>query len=69
MPLTEQQKRILGVALAAHVLMAALTLRDLRRRPAAGVRGPRWVWGVAATANTLGSLSYWLFGRRRARRS
>lgn len=64
-PLTGQQKRILGVALVVHALVVVLTLRDLRRRPAAGVRGPKWAWGIAATLNTSGSVAYWVFGRRR----
>ena len=64
-PLTEQQKRILGVAIVVHALVVLVTLRDLRRRPAAAVRGPKWVWGMAATLNTSGSVAYWLVGRRR----
>ena len=68
-PLTEQQKRLLGVALVVHVLVVVATLRDLRRRPAAGIRGPKWAWGVAATLNTSGSAAYWIFGRRRTTRT
>jgi len=64
-PLTDQQKRILAVALVVHAVVVMLTLRDLRRRPAGAVRGPKWLWGVAATLNTSGSAAYWLFGRRR----
>lgn len=62
--LTERQKKILAVALVVHVVVATLTWWDLRRRPAAGVRGPKGLWRTAATLNTSGSLLYWLFGRR-----
>jgi hypothetical protein len=63
-PLTETQKRILAVAIVVHAVIAVFTLRDLRRRPAAGVRGPKLLWGAWATLNTTGSLAYWLVGRR-----
>jgi hypothetical protein len=63
-PLTPQQKKILGVALVLHVIVYSFTLRDLRRRPQAAVRGPKVLWRVAAGINTSGSVAYWLFGRR-----
>jgi len=63
--LNDQQKRVLIVVLVVHVILARFTLRDLRRRPAAAVRGPKRFWRVWATTNTTGSLAYWLFGRRR----
>jgi hypothetical protein len=62
--LTDRQKRILAVALVVHVILATFTLRDLRRRPATAVRGPKRLWRVWATLNTTGSVAYWLFGRR-----
>jgi len=63
--LTDQQKKIIAVALVIHVIVATFTLRDLRRRPAAAVRGPKRLWRTWATLNTTGSVAYWLFGRRR----
>jgi hypothetical protein len=65
-PLTPQQKKVLRVALLIHVIVTFFTWRDLGRRPAAAVRGPKVVWQVAAALNTSGSLAYWLFGRRPA---
>jgi hypothetical protein len=64
-PMSEQQKRVLIVALIIHVIMVKLTWRDLSRRPGSSVRGPKRLWRVAATLNTSGSVAYWLFGRRR----
>jgi hypothetical protein len=64
-PLTDQQKKVLAVALVLHVIVLTLTWRDLRRRPDAAVRGRKRLWRIAATMNTTGSLAYWLFGRRR----
>jgi hypothetical protein len=47
-----------------HVLMAAWTWRDIQRRPARQIRGSKRLWRLLSAANTLGSASYWLFGRR-----
>jgi hypothetical protein len=60
-------KPVLGAALVAHLTVATLTWRDLRNRPGARVRGTKTLWRVASALNTLGSLGYWLFGRRPAR--
>jgi hypothetical protein len=64
--MTEKQKRILTVALVIHVIMLSLTWRDLSRRPDAAVRGKKRMWRTASLLNTSGSVTYWLFGRRRA---
>ncbi len=63
--LSDQQKRVVVVALVIHLVVLTLTWRDLDRRPQAAVRGPKRLWRLAATMNTSGSLAYWLFGRRR----
>ncbi|HEX3588830.1 MAG TPA: PLDc N-terminal domain-containing protein [Pseudonocardiaceae bacterium] len=61
----QKPKTPLIVVLVLHAVITILTWRDLRRRPAESVRGNKTVWRVVATANTLGSLAYLLFGRRR----
>jgi hypothetical protein len=63
--LNDRQKQILLLVLVVHVLIARLTLRDLRHRPVSAVRGPKRLWRVWATMNTTGSRAYWLVGRRR----
>ena len=63
--LNDRQKLILVVVLVVHVLLARLTLRDLRGRPVSAVRGPKRLWRVWAATNTTGSLASWLVGRRR----
>jgi hypothetical protein len=47
--------------------LLAAALWDLRRRPAAAVRGPKAVWVVVSGVNYLGlgPLTYFAFGRRR----
>ena len=63
--MSERQKKILAVALVIHLIMLSLTWRDLSRRPAEGVRGKKRMWRLASLMNTSGSVTYWLFGRRR----
>lgn len=57
-------KRVLTAIAVVHVTAAALTWRDLRSRAAKQVRGDKRVWRMASALNTLGSVGYWLFGRR-----
>ena len=63
--LNAQQKKVLLVVLVVHLIVARITLRDLRRRPASAVRGPKRLWRIWASMNTTGSIAYWLVGRRR----
>jgi len=63
--LSPQQKRVVGAAVAVQLVIGLLTLRDVSRRPAEKVRGPKWIWRILGTANTAGSATYWLVGRRR----
>ncbi|MCQ4083524.1 hypothetical protein NGB36_23735 [Streptomyces sp. RB6PN25] len=57
-------KRILAAIATLHAAAAVLTWRDLRTRAAWQVRGDKRIWRTASALNTLGSASYWLFGRR-----
>ncbi len=63
--MTERQVRVLTVTLIVHLILLRFTIRDLRRRPDAGVRGSKRFWRVTASLNTTGSVAYWLLGRRR----
>jgi hypothetical protein len=65
--LTAQQKRVLLVVLVVHLILAKVTWLDLRRRPQAGVRGPKGLWRTWSLFNTTGSMAYWTLGRRRLR--
>lgn len=66
--LTDKQKRVLLVVLVAHLILAKVTWLDLRRRPAAAVRGPKRLWRTWSLLNTTGSMTYWTIGRRRTAR-
>ena len=63
--MNERRVRVLVVTLIVHLIVLRFTMRDLRRRPDAAVRGNKRIWRVAASLNTTGSVAYWLVGRRR----
>jgi hypothetical protein len=54
---------IVIVVIQVGLLGAALI--DLRRRPAAQIRGKKWFWALVAFINWIGPISYFLFGRLR----
>jgi hypothetical protein len=56
--------RALMLVLAGHALVAAWTWRDIGRQPAQQVRGNKMFWRIASAVNTLGTVGYWLIGRR-----
>lgn len=49
---------------AVEVVVAVLAYRDLARRPAELVRGPKRLWRIVIGMNPGNSLLYWLLGRR-----
>lgn len=57
---------VLGL-LAFEMVLIAATERDIQRRSADGVRGPKWLWRAVATQNVIGPAAYFRFGRRNAR--
>ena len=63
--LTDGQ-RVAVIALGGvEVVLTALALTDLSRRPGAQVRGPKTLWALAAFVQPLGPVAYLLGGRRR----
>ena len=57
--------RVVAAAIALQAAVGALTVRDVRHRPADRVRGPKWLWYAWGGSNTGGAMAYWLVGRRR----
>lgn len=55
---------VLGATL--QFALAAWAVSDIRRRPAAQVRGPKTLWYAASAVNFVGPISYALFGRKQA---
>ena len=65
--LSQRRRRtiLIGVVLEGILKIAALV--DLARRPAAGIRGRKWVWAAVVTlVNAFGAapLAYFRFGRK-----
>lgn len=56
--------RVVVLVLTGHSLAAAWTWRDIRQQPAQQVRGSKTFWRISSAVNTLGSVGYWLIGRR-----
>ena len=55
------------VGSAAELVVTAVALRDLVRRPSAEVRGRKGLWGLGLFVQPVGSPLYLLAGRRPAR--
>jgi hypothetical protein len=63
--LSDQQRRFVVAGAAVQFTLQFLALRDLRRRPAAEVRGPKWGWVALTSVNFFGPIAYFVLGRRR----
>jgi hypothetical protein len=64
--LTTGQQRAIIVGGAVEVVVTALALRDLARRPSSQVRGPKAGWVLSFAVQPFGPLAYFAFGRRSA---
>jgi hypothetical protein len=63
--MSSRPKRIaLVVVVLAEVVLAALTWRDIRNRPAGEIRGSKRLWRIISTVNPGNSVAYWVVGRR-----
>ena len=66
--LSERDRRLVVLGAVVDGVLKIAALIDLKRRPAADIRGRKWVWAtVVSLANSVGvvPLVYFLFGRRR----
>jgi hypothetical protein len=62
--LTVRQQRAVYVGGVLETIMTAAALRDLARRPAAEVRGPKVAWALALFVQPFGPITYFAAGRR-----
>lgn len=58
--------RLVVTIVPFQLVLATLAWRDLSRRSAEEVRGPKLLWRIVMMMNPGNSVAYWLFGRRRA---
>lgn len=62
--LSSTQQRAIVIGGALEVVMTAVVLRDLARRPRDRVRGPKAVWLATCVVQPFGPLAYLALGRR-----
>jgi hypothetical protein len=62
--LSRTQRRLIVAAGAAEAVLTAAAVRDLARRPASRVRGPKPLWLVSFVVQPVGPLAYLALGRR-----
>jgi hypothetical protein len=60
-------RRAVWALLAVELVLIAAAERDIQRRPADRIRGPKLLWRVVATQNLVGPAAYVGLGRRRTR--
>lgn len=63
--LSPTQRRLIVAAGSAQVSLAITAWIDLIRRDRALVNGPKPMWAAIIALNTVGPLSYFVWGRRR----
>jgi len=55
------------VLLAFEAVLIVAAERDIQRRPADHIRGPKLLWRAVATQNVIGPAAYFGLARRGAR--
>lgn len=63
--MTSQQRTYVIVGGVVQLALQITALRDLKRRPAERVRGPKAAWAAASFVNTIGPLAYFTVGIKR----
>ena len=62
--LSPLQQRLVVVGGAVEAVLTTLAARDLARRPADQVRGPKPLWAATFVVQPVGPLAYLAVGRR-----
>jgi hypothetical protein len=60
-----RQRAVVGALAAAELALKLAAARDIGRRPADQIRGGKLLWRMSLAVNTIGPLSYFLWGRRK----
>jgi hypothetical protein len=55
---------VLAALLVAHIVVTALTWRDISRRSDEQLRGKKWFWRAFSALQMGNSAVYWLVGRK-----
>jgi hypothetical protein len=62
--LSPREQRGLWVLVVLELILIVAAQRDIQRRAAADIRGPKLLWRVIATQNLVGPLAYYVIGRK-----
>ena len=62
--LSPRQRQLAVVAAVVEAVVTAAALRDLGRRRAEQVRGPKMLWRLSFAVQPFGPLTYFVLGRR-----
>ena len=65
--LSPAARRALWALAALEMVLIGAAERDIQRRPAEKVRGPKLLWRAVATQNVIGPAAYFVLGKRRSR--
>jgi hypothetical protein len=57
------QRTAVLASIAVALVIVTAAQRDIQRRPAAEIRGQKWLWRLVCL-NALGAIAYFRFGRR-----
>jgi hypothetical protein len=64
--LTPTQQKIAVAAGVAELVLSSYCANDLRKRPKAEVRGPKWIWVPLLAVQPFGPIAYLIAGRRKS---
>lgn len=65
--LSPTAQRAVWVLLACEAVLIVAAERDIQRRPADRIRGPKLLWRAVATQNLVGPTAYFWLARKSAR--
>jgi hypothetical protein len=65
--LSPAARRALWALVAVEIVLIAAAERDIQRRPADKIRGPKLLWRAVATQNVIGPAAYFSLGKRGSR--
>jgi len=62
--LSPAKRALISVGAITQFALQGYVLRDLKKRSAAGVRGPKKAWVAASFLNYVGPIAYLVVGRK-----
>lgn len=63
--LSPTQQKLVVAGGVVEAVITTVALRDLAKRPAESVRGPKPLWGLMSFVQPFGPIAYLLLGRKK----